>query len=97
MNTRRKGYERELEYLKMKEKQGYTCFKPSKTKFNKQDIFGMFDILCMNKKDILLIQVKSNQKRNMSVQKNWTNHPSNCLKILAVKKDRKDWKEFIIK
>lgn len=96
MNTRRKGYERELQYRKMKEAQGYSCFKPPKTKFNKQDMFGGFDVICMNKEEVLLVQVKSNQKRNMSVQKNFTNHPKSVKKILAVKKDRKDWEEFEI-
>lgn len=94
MNTRRKGYERELQYLKEKEKEGYSCFKPPKTKFNKQDMFGGFDVICMNKEEILLVQVKSNQKRDMSVQRNFTNHPGNVKKILAVKKDRKPWEEY---
>lgn len=96
MNNRKKGYRIEIEYIKIKEREGYTCFRPNKTKFNDQDIFGMFDILCINKEKILLVQIKSNRKRNMDKQKNWLNHPANCLKILAVKKDRKGWEEFIL-
>lgn len=79
----------------MKEKQGYTCYKPPKTKFNKQDMLG-FDIICFNKEEILLVQVKSNQKRSMGTQRSFNNHPSNVKKILAVKKDRKPWEEFLI-
>ncbi len=95
MNTIKKGYRNEKEYMKIKESQGYTCYRPPKTKFNKQDILG-FDIICFNQKEILLVQVKTNQKRNMAIQGSFTNHPINLRKIQAVKRDRKGWTEYEI-
>lgn len=48
----------------------------------------------MNEKEILLVQVKSNYKKNIGKIKAFKNHPKFIKKIIAVKKDRGEWKEF---
>ena len=99
VNTVRKGRERELEYKKKKEAEGCTCFKPIKSNrfVKQQDIFGLFDLICINKKEVLLVQVKSSYyRKGINKIKEFQNHPREVKKIIATKEDRKDWVEHII-
>lgn len=97
VNTVRKGRETELEYKKLKEAQGFSCFKPIKShRFVKQqDIFGHFDLICMNKDEVLLVQVKSaDYRKGINKIKEFNNHPNQVKKILAIKRSNGQWEEF---
>jgi len=98
INPVAKGRRLELNYKKFKESQGYICYKPIKSgRFTKQqDIFGLFDVVCINKKEVLLVQVKANRKIGTGEIRSFTEHPLSVRKILAVKKDYQDWEEFEI-
>jgi len=97
VNSKRKGNQAELEYKKMKESQGYVCYKSPNVRFYDVDVFGLFDLICMNKKEVLLVQVKCNHKKDVEKIKSFVKHPQNVKKILAVKFDRKGWEEYLIK
>jgi hypothetical protein len=95
VNTVRKGREKELEYKKLKESQGYSCFKPIKShRFVKQqDIFGHFDLFCINEKEVLLVQVKcANYKKGINKLMKFKKYPSQVKIILSIW-DGKNWKE----
>ena len=96
VNTKRKGNKLELEYRQMKEAQGYSCYKSPNVRFYAVDIFGLFDLICINKKEVLLVQVKANRIRDRKKIQAFTNHPKEVKKIIAVKKDRQGWTEHII-
>ena len=99
VNTVRKGRERELEYKKLKESEGYSCFKPTKShRFVKQqDIFGFFDMICINKKEVLLVQVKSaSYNKGINKIRKFKNHPSFVKKIMAIRKNRGKWEESVV-
>ena len=96
MNRKSKGNRAELEYKKIKESQGYTCYKSPNVRFYDTDILNLFDILCINKKEVLLVQVKSNQIRDRKKISEFKNHPKCVKKIIAVRYDRKGWKEHLI-
>lgn len=96
VNSKRKGNHAELEYKKMKESQGYECYKSPNVRFYDVDVFGLFDLICMNKKEVLLVQVKSNRVRDRKKIASFKNHPEFVKKIIAVRYDRKGWKEFLI-
>ena len=98
INPVAKGRRLELNYKKKKEAEGYICYKPIKSNrfVKQQDIFGLFDMICINKKEVLLVQVKANRKIGVNEIRNFTEHPSSVRKILAVKKDWKEWEEFEI-
>ena len=97
VNTKRKGNQAELEYKKMKEAQGYSCYKSPNVRFYDVDVFGLFDLICINKKEVLLVQVKSNRIRDRKKIASFQNHPESVKKIIAVRYDRKGWKEHLIK
>lgn len=100
VNAVRKGREKELEYKKKKEAEGYICFKPTKShRFVKQqDIFGLFDMICMNEKEVLLVQVKvATYKKGFKELQSFTQHPSQVKIILAIWNSKKKiWEEFIV-
>lgn len=48
---------------------GYYTHRPVWTKFSHKDIFGLFDIFCMNDRHVRLIQSKSNYVSKEVVQK----------------------------
>jgi|GEM_PF-1300914 hypothetical protein len=99
VNGVRKGRETELRYTKLKESQGYLCFKPIKShRFVKQqDIFGYFDIICMNEKEVLLVQVKTaTYKKGFNELQKFNKHPSQVKIMLAVwNSKKKEWGEHI--
>ena len=93
VNTRRKGNEKELEYKKIKEAQGYSCYKSPNVKFYSVDIFGLFDLICMNEKEVLLVQVKcAKYMKGINKLRAFTNHPKEIKKVLAIW-DGKKWRE----
>ncbi len=50
-------------------KKRYLVWKPVRVKFHSQDIFGLFDIVALNKKEIKFIQVQKERKRPYKVKK----------------------------
>lgn len=99
VNSYRKGMETELRYVKLKESQGYLCYKPIKShRFVKQqDIFGAFDIICMSEKEVLLVQVKTaTYKKGFIELQKFKQHPSQVKIILAIWNPKKrKWEENI--
>ncbi len=55
-----------FDYLKKKR---FLVWKPVKVKFHSQDIFGFFDLIALNKKELKLIQVQKERKRPYKVRK----------------------------
>ena len=97
MGNVQKGNRAELEYKKKCEAQGYKVYKPPRTKYGDNDLFNLFDMLAINKEEVLLIQVKCNQARDARRKiRSFTEHPACVKKILAIKIDRKGWKEEVI-
>jgi hypothetical protein len=47
----------------------FLVWKPVKVMFHSQDIFGLFDIIALNKKELKLIQVQKERKRPYKVKK----------------------------
>ncbi|BCX15381.1 MAG: hypothetical protein KatS3mg097_273 [Candidatus Parcubacteria bacterium] len=46
----------------------YLVWKPIRVKFHSQDIFGLFDIIALNKKELKLIQVQKDRKRPYKIK-----------------------------
>ncbi len=63
INKRAKGERNKLEAKKILEENGYLVGNvETKTKFNPvKDLFGLFDLAAINNKEILLVQISSNQ------------------------------------
>jgi Holliday junction resolvase-like predicted endonuclease len=55
-----------FDYLKKKK---YLVWKPVRVMFHSQDIFGLFDLIALNKKELKLIQVQKERKRPYKVKK----------------------------
>jgi len=54
-----------FDYLKEKK---FLVWKPVRVKFHSQDIFGLFDLIALNKKELKLIQVQKQRKRLYKVK-----------------------------
>jgi len=70
----RKGYRSELEAVHEYEKRGWTVYKPPKSRFSTQDIFGLFDFVAISPdgSEIHFVQVKTNNTRGfLKKLKNW--------------------------
>lgn len=97
MNNRAKGNRAEKEYVTLLESEGYLTYrvKGSYVWNNEVDIFGLFDILAINKNNIDFFQIKSNdtagsiKKIRMWINKNKNNLPSNSNFYVCVRKDNK--------
>jgi Holliday junction resolvase len=106
MNTRQKGRKAENELATIYRKQGYLVDQvKGSSKFNKSvDFFGIADLLCINKKELLIVQVKSNSTagalKKLREFKNTHNLPDWVKYIVAVRLDNKDvdqrWKYYKI-
>jgi len=90
MNTRAKGNRIQRKARSYYEKIGYTVETVKHTKYNKNDFFGLWDLMCVRKEDIRFVQVKANQKP----AKQWINKakdwvcPEFCIKEILIWKDR---------
>ncbi|MCS7200566.1 MAG: hypothetical protein NZ822_00185 [Patescibacteria group bacterium] len=51
-----------LAFDKLK-REKFLVWKPAKVRFHSQDIFGLFDIIALNRKELRLIQVQMDRKR----------------------------------
>lgn len=61
MGSREKGNRRERQARELLEKKGYLVETPNSTRFQREDFFGLFDIIAIEPEEkIRLIQVKSN-------------------------------------
>jgi len=67
VNTRRKGNRIERKAEKRLEKQGYETSRMPHTRYGDSDHFNLYDIIAVKPGEkVRMIQVKSNQKPNMS-------------------------------
>jgi len=55
-----------FDYLKKKR---FLAWKPVRVMFHSQDIFGLFDLIALNKNELKLIQVQKQRKRPYKVKK----------------------------
>jgi hypothetical protein len=55
-----------FDYLKNKK---YLVWKPIRVMFHSQDIFGLFDLIALNKNELKLIQVQKERKRPYKTKK----------------------------
>ncbi len=55
-----------FDFLKKKK---FLVWKPAKVKFHSQDIFGLFDLIALNKNELKLIQVQKQRKRPYKTKK----------------------------
>jgi Holliday junction resolvase-like predicted endonuclease len=67
--NRKKGQKIEKLAYDFLKKEKYLVWKPVRVKFHSQDIFGLFDIIALNKKELKLIQVQKERKRPYKVRK----------------------------
>ncbi len=68
INRKKRGAKVEkiaFDFLKNK---NFLVWKPPKVKFQSQDILGHFDLIALNKKNLKLIQVQRERKRNYKVK-----------------------------
>lgn len=68
-NKKKKGQKIEKIVFDFLKKKKYFVWKPVRVKFHSQDIFGLFDIIALNKKELKLIQVQKDRKRPYKVKK----------------------------
>ena len=68
INTRQKGRRNEFRCAKMLEDVGYEVqLAPNPTRWSTQnDLFGLWDVVCVREKEIRWIQVKTNRKPTQS-------------------------------
>ena len=59
MSTRTKGREYELKAQKELEAEGWICWRPPAAKYQSQDIFDLYDLLCIKGNKLKFVQVKS--------------------------------------
>lgn len=59
VNTYLKGNRNEKLFRTVLEKEGYITWKPSRAKYNSNDVFGLFDCVAIRGGEVLLAQVKS--------------------------------------
>jgi Holliday junction resolvase-like predicted endonuclease len=69
LQSRKSGQKIEKLAFDFLKKRKYLVWKPAKVKFHSQDIFGLFDIIALNKKELKLIQVQKERKRPYKVKK----------------------------
>lgn len=69
MNTYTKGNRVERMFRMMMEDKGWITWKPSRAKFNSNDIFGLFDCLCIRGESVALFQIKSHSSDFYSARK----------------------------
>lgn len=66
---RRQGQKIEKIAFDNLKKKKFLAWKPIRVKFHSQDIFGCFDIVALNKKELKFIQVQKGRKRFYKVKK----------------------------
>lgn len=90
-----KGRKAELEYAEILKSKGYEVCLNNNAAFKKKDFFGLFDIIAMNKDEILFIQVRCNRTLG-AIKKiaNFNNHPTFIIKQVVVKYDDGLWEIF---
>lgn len=95
MSNKRRGLEKERELKKIFEKKGYSCSRG-------RGSFGLFDLICMNKEKIYLIQIKRVKGKNYSFKKeiqeikDFDNYPLNAsiIKELWIYLDKRKDREM---
>ena len=101
MNTYRKGLRLENKVKELYEKQGFVVHRAKISRFNKNDFFGCFDLVCVRKNTAnVWVQVKSTYmpKQEMERLKVFCNEHFDChvnVGAVYVYKDRK-WKVWLL-
>ena len=102
INTTAKGRKSEWECMKDLKKDGWEVFSPPRTRFGKQDIFGLWDIIARRGEYIRFIQVKSNDTGSFlkilnKEEKRYTKQTNIGVELWVRKNERKDkirWKKY---
>jgi len=97
VNTYKKGYRNEIRAKKFLEEQGWTVHRAGIKRFGDNDLFNLFDLVCVGKdRSTLWVQVKSNYipptiKREIRefAQKNFA--LTENLALIMAWMDRKNW------
>ncbi len=86
MTKYQKGFRLEHEIKDMYEKKSYFVFRSAGS-------HSLFDLIAMNQKHIILIQVKSNtiSQKEIDELKKFNNMPTCAEREIWIKKDRKGW------
>ena len=98
MNTRKKGNRNQLKAIKLLEKCGFLVSKvEQRGRFVKEkDLFGLFDICCINNDEVRFVQITSNRphshKKFMAFSKKY--QPVSVVYQQWVWYDRCGWKIF---
>lgn len=69
INRRRQGLRIEKLACEELKRQKYLVWKPVRVRFHSQDIFGVFDVIAISKKELKLIQVQAKRKRPYKTKK----------------------------
>jgi hypothetical protein len=100
INNREKGRRNELKAKSLLEGMGYAvALTPMPQKFKtEQDFFGLFDIIAIRRKDIRLVQVKTNRKPSVAYRNSLGMFPApeNVTRELWIFKDRQKEPEIYI-
>lgn len=68
-HKRKKGQKIEKIAFDVLKKKRFLVWKPVRVRFHSQDIFGFFDLIALNRKELKLIQVQKDRKRPYKVKK----------------------------
>lgn len=68
INKRKRGIRIEKKAFEILKKKKYLVWRPARIKFFSQDIFGVFDIIALNKNELKLIQVQKERKRPYKIK-----------------------------
>jgi Holliday junction resolvase-like predicted endonuclease len=69
VQRRKRGLRIEKLAVDCLKKNKFLAWKPIRVRFHSQDIFGLFDIIAINKKELKLIQVQKERKRPYKIKK----------------------------
>lgn len=83
MNAKKKGTKNEHKTMALLEASGYSCTRAGAS-------LGVFDVIAIGSRDIVLVQCKSNQWPGSVEMETLTNFvcPSNCRKLIHRWRDR---------
>lgn len=101
VNSRNKGNRNQRKAIEYFESSGYLVSKAERTgKFEKEkDLFGLFDLACIKKGEMLLVQVTTNRPHTHKFYKEFSKkyHNNGVEFWQIVWYDRKGWRKFLYK
>jgi len=69
LQRRKRGLKIEKLAVDFLKKKKFLTWKPVRVRFHSQDIFGLFDIIALNNKELKLIQVQKERKRPYKIKR----------------------------